>query len=539
MTISAIFAAVKCVSIMQKIILTIIFFQLFLAVPKLSAGLSGPNKLLYDSVRIALDDFSEIAAERHANLDSLEHLRRYNPVAENRIMLGDRLGRRYLKENADTAIMYWLRAYRDALNVKQDTTAQRLLMQIYASMPLCGVAIEGLEGFQRFNPEEMDPQLRKFYWLNAAELYYNIQLHYPKGDFKTLYLKKTRESLDSLYSYYPSGSPVRDYIKAQQHILSGELNMAVATFVEVMPELRSRPELYDAALETAAAYYRGRPDYRQQYENFVLQRVLMRLNQGRIIPSVFAEAGELLCEEGEQESGIELITMALGVDDGIVCPFRGFDRSRYVNYLYRTQERCRIWIWVAGLSMLTLLVTAVIYIVKCRKRIMVFENENAALKNEVDFGIKERSRMSGIMELLYLSNEQLCELNLYVSRKLKTGQVKDLHAEIADGRYVQQLNTKFFEVFDSLFLEHYPSFVDELNNLLRKDKELTLLPGERMSPEMRIAAFLRIGLTDSTRLSKLMGLSVNTIYTYRNRLKGRAKDRETFETDLANMPYKL
>lgn len=64
-------------------------------------------------------------------------------------------------------------------------------------------------------------------------------------------------------------------------------------------------------------------------------------------------------------------------------------------------------------------------------------------------------------------------------------------------------------------------------------KELSLLPGKRLTPELRIAAYMRFGITDSARLAEALGLSVNTIYTYRNRLKGRAADRNSFEKNIA------
>lgn len=53
-----------------------------------------------------------------------------------------------------------------------------------------------------------------------------------------------------------------------------------------------------------------------------------------------------------------------------------------------------------------------------------------------------------------------------------------------------------------------------------------------MTPELRIAAFLRLGISDSARIAHGLGLSVNTVYTYRNRLRGRAVDRDSFERDL-------
>ena len=84
-------------------------------------------------------------------------------------------------------------------------------------------------------------------------------------------------------------------------------------------------------------------------------------------------------------------------------------------------------------------------------------------------------------------------------------------------------------------LANFPNFLVGLNRLLQPDKQLSLLPGDRLSPELRIAAFMRLGVTDSARLSQALGLSLNTIYTYRNRLKGRALDRDKFEENVAKV----
>ena len=42
-----------------------------------------------------------------------------------------------------------------------------------------------------------------------------------------------------------------------------------------------------------------------------------------------------------------------------------------------------------------------------------------------------------------------------------------------------------------------------------------------------------LGITDTAKLAQVLNLSVNTIYTYRNRLRSRALDRDQFETRLA------
>ncbi len=130
--------------------------------------------------------------------------------------------------------------------------------------------------------------------------------------------------------------------------------------------------------------------------------------------------------------------------------------------------------------------------------------------------------------------EELNDYNLHVARRLKAGQVRELYDDIENGDYAEIQKDKFFTAFDEIFLNLFPDFIERLNELFVPGKELSLLPGKRMTPELRIAAYMRLGITDSAKLSATLGLSINTIYTYRNRLKGRAFDRNLFETKLQN-----
>lgn len=59
--------------------------------------------------------------------------------------------------------------------------------------------------------------------------------------------------------------------------------------------------------------------------------------------------------------------------------------------------------------------------------------------------------------------------------------------------------------------------------------------GEKLNTDLRIIAFMRLGIEESSRIAQMMNYSVYTIYTYRNKLKNRAISRETFEGDLMNI----
>nr|WP_290449777.1 DUF6377 domain-containing protein [uncultured Muribaculum sp.] len=69
-------------------------------------------------------------------------------------------------------------------------------------------------------------------------------------------------------------------------------------------------------------------------------------------------------------------------------------------------------------------------------------------------------------------------------------------------------------------------------SLLKPDERIELRDGELLNTDLRILAFMRLGVDESTRIAQVLNYSVNTIYSYRNRLKNRAVNRENFENDI-------
>lgn len=87
-------------------------------------------------------------------------------------------------------------------------------------------------------------------------------------------------------------------------------------------------------------------------------------------------------------------------------------------------------------------------------------------------------------------------------------------------------------MFDDAFLHIYPNFVSEVNKLLRPDEQIILREGEKLNTDLRIIAFMRLGIEESTRIAQMLNYSVYTIYTYRNKLKNRALSRDSFEEEV-------
>lgn len=117
-----------------------------------------------------------------------------------------------------------------------------------------------------------------------------------------------------------------------------------------------------------------------------------------------------------------------------------------------------------------------------------------------------------------------------VRRKLLANKFEELKAECASSEMMDRELNEFYEMCDNAFLQLYPNFVKEFNELLKPEAQIELKKGERLNTELRIFALIRLGITDSSRIASLLRYSINTIYNYRARIRNSAAvNRDDFE----------
>ena len=70
-----------------------------------------------------------------------------------------------------------------------------------------------------------------------------------------------------------------------------------------------------------------------------------------------------------------------------------------------------------------------------------------------------------------------------------------------------------------MFLHIFPNFIAQFNALLDDDKQIRLRVGELLNTELRIFALIRLGINDNQQIATLLDYSINTIYTYKTKVK--------------------
>ncbi|MBR6346657.1 MAG: hypothetical protein IKR69_04635 [Bacteroidales bacterium] len=116
----------------------------------------------------------------------------------------------------------------------------------------------------------------------------------------------------------------------------------------------------------------------------------------------------------------------------------------------------------------------------------------------------------------------------HVLKYLRRGNEKYLIEEIESNPPIEEDIRSFYKMFDKTFINLYPNFIEKFNALLLEPEAPK--GDDILTPEMRVFALIKLGISDSSKIASLLHYSANTIYNYRAKIKNKsAIDRDLFE----------
>lgn len=205
-------------------------------------------------------------------------------------------------------------------------------------------------------------------------------------------------------------------------------------------------------------------------------------------------------------------------------------------------RRLTLWRAAAGVLLLALAATlaAVVAGRRRQRRLRRGHGELAdshraligRLREEV--GVKSEY-ITRFLELSLDSIFQIEQLRHLLLVKARAGETDRLLKVLNDPARFDDFRRICLQRFDIAFLRLYPDFMQTVNSLIRPEEQIKLPDTEILSNELRVLAFMRLGITDSPRIATILGVSTNTVYFYRNKLRRKAVDRENFEKAIMDM----
>ena len=476
-------------------------------------------------------ELSRHTAARQAHIDSLTgRLATATGRADSVAMLAE-MGGAYTAFINDSAIACYNRAYRLATD-----TATRALMRLNmgALLPLAGFNQRAQDIFYKELPAgSLPPQLLATYHDRARQMNSYIAdyfRYYPA--YSDSIRRLAAEEQRQLIALLPKNSPEYTLNVGEAYMLGGNLERARA----VLQDLADR--------EPAASNIRARACN-------MLAQIAQSDGDANALVYYLAESArsDILTATREikslQDLGIELNArgdverayayLSLAMEQAVACHAnnRMVEASMALPIIERsyreraTAMRTRAWWGIAAMVLVILLLAAAVL------RLLKDQRRERMLRRRLHEAndVKE-AYISRFLTLCSIYMDKLNQFCKIATRKLTTGNSEELLRMVKSGKFIEDQSEEFYDVFDDAFLHICPTFLDDVNALLRPDSRIELQPGQRMNTDLRILAFIRMGIDDAARIAQVLNYSLNTMYNYRNRLKGRAICRESFEDDV-------
>lgn len=351
----------------------------------------------------------------------------------------------------------------------------------------------------------------------------------------SFYRKTGRQYIDSLRECIYKGSSSDVLLSGISNQIDGKYGLAAADYIEVIRSPRSNATEISRGAYLLSNLY---SDYGRKSEaKYYLElSAFYDMTSADLTGSALPRLGFAMIDSGEVDLGRIYLVAAFknASKNGIAGHARLFtQRIPYVLDGYYSEMGTTEW--RNDILIFLLASTSIFFAFRwrysCRKNTLL--RQDARKLNE-SITAKDKS-FSSFIDLSSGIIEKQDEFIKLIRRKITASQIEDVLTLTHSRKPYDSNEDEIMSMFDKAFITAFPQFVKELNNLFEPEKQITAARRDSLTPELRVAAMSRLGIDDAGKVSRFLSLSLNTVYTYRNKLKSRAKSRETFDTDIRNL----
>lgn len=479
------------------------------------------QKAIYDKAKIARID----SLKNNALTSTTDDHKRFEAYFD--------LGKEYETFISDSALFYFDKALSISNTLKDSTLIICANLGRIKTLAILGYFMEGITALNKVESSTI-PESLKGEWLDTSRQLYAYMTTYAYGN-KELYDKYNKllnYYRDKQIEYLDEDSPTYKLFLAEHYVANNEIVKAKLLFGELIDEIPANSNIYARAAHNMASIKKGE-NKQDVAAHYMAHAAISDIKCSVKETMAIQELAIHLYNKGDIIHAYSYISSSLA--DAVFCNarLRTAEVSKIIPLIdgaYKKElEKQRETLVFANFLVGILTVGLIIIIV------VVVGQSNRAKQARQELkkanSIKEEY-IGHFLDICSIYMERLDNFSKIVTRKITAGQVEELLKMAKTNKFTEGQHKQFYDIFDATFLHIYPTFIDDFNKLLLPEEQITIKEPGHLSTELRIYAFLRMGVEDSNKIASFLNYSVNTIYTYRNKIKNKAKDRENFEENV-------
>lgn len=506
------------------------------------------TRSLTETLDLAIVEKPRYDAQKEQRIDELRCLRAIpglSPMQEYEINV--RLYREFKKYKLDSAVRYVTRNVelgQQLDNPHYIVESKLRLARLYSSS---GMTIEARDMLESMDPDTLPDALRHAYYRAYSQFYQ----HYAALSDQPHYNDIARQYLDSMLSANQTGT--MRYRLASAGRLSWHLppDSVETALLRLFDEIAPDDSHHAEAAYMLGGFYRARgdePNALKYYMISALTDVQLSIKENasfQSLATMYYNSGDLArafkyaqaAVEDAKFSKVQFRTAQMSELYSIISDLH---QAKEVNAKIKLE---RYLLLISILSVVLVLLFVFVFrqmrkFYRIKEELSHINGELARLNDELAEKNEQLSDANAVKVQYIARFFDLCSMYIdkmddYRKRLKKLAQDQKFDALYRQLKSTSMLETEqgeLYKNFDAIFLNLYPSFVEDFNALLNEDERIVLRSEDLLNKELRIYALLRLGISDSMKIASFLRCSISTVYNYRSKVRNKAAvSREDFE----------
>ena len=530
---------------------------LFLTI--ISSAMADTTSDLIQRVDSIMDNISQIYGKKQARIDFYKNMAEKSRKPETLLSAYDKLYDEYFVFQFDSAMVYVDKAIQLADRIGDKYHHDKSRIEKASLLAVGGLYGEAMGLLGEIDSVKLDEELRFTYTIT----YYYVYSYWADYCHDNTYSPRYRERADSYLkqavamlrptdSYY-------DFFWGEYYIyVERNDQRALRHYFNTLKTAPVESRWYAMAAYAVANNYSANNDY-NKYEEYILRACISDLLNCTRENLAMQDLAMYMFKKGDDNILLAERYINFAMDDAknYNNRLRIIEISQKLPVIVSTyreklsSQNSLMRMALLGVSVLCVFVVVLLYFYSRQNRQLARHRHELSQSNRLLSSLNEklntinsrlldtnsrRERLAKLyIDLCAKYIDRLSKFEVLVKRKIKVGQVNDLLNTASSSRLSEEDAATFMNSFDTAFLDLYPSFVTEFNALLREDGQIVPPHKGRLTTELRIYALIRLGVKESSEIAALLFYTPRTIYNYRSTIKSRARNRETFESEVEQL----
>lgn len=523
-----------------------------------------------DSVILVLDTTVEnhqfYSQQKEKKLNTLKESLKTTFNDEQQYEIFGKLYDEYKKYKTDSALIYARKKLELAIKLNDGYRITDARLNLASIMGVIGLYAEAVSVIDQVNIEN-NPELKAYYFHCYRTIYGFIGDYAVTNHERELYKSKINILRDSLLLTNDPTSAPHIMVKTDRLIENGNYNEALKIAFDYFPTLTDQNEKAIIAYTISLAF-KGMNDL----ENEKYWLTVSAINDLQSATKEYISLRNLaflLYQEGDIVRAYKYIIRAL--NDALFgnARLRTFEITQMLPIIenaYQSQMKSRQRLMISAIiitgslliSLLILLVLLFRQILKINRISNDLNNSNIQLQRvnqDLNLAVKELKIANNnlfeanviteeyIGRYMDLCSEYIDKLDSYrkrINRIAITGSQQEIIQITKSKQLIEDELAEFYHNFDLTFLKIFPDFIEDFKKLIVDDEYIQTKPEQLMNTALRVYALIRLGITDSLKISHFLRCSLSTVYNYRTKMRNKAvNDRNSFEPEVMNIGKKM